>query len=102
MESVTSNKKNIISNATLGINIYVNGIRKHIADSTYKLRISLTISGFSLQLRDPQQLILLIQMSYYKFVDSTNWSGFQKMVAISVKSPIFGAILSGRVFTVFV
>ena len=49
-----------------------------VADSTYILRIPLTICGFHLQLRIPQQLYLTIQMSYHLFVDSTNCSGFRK------------------------
>ena len=56
----------------------MNGIRKQNADSTYSLRISLTRCGFRLQLRSPQQLNLTIQMFYYLFVDSTNYSGFRK------------------------
>ena len=40
--------------------------------------VPLTICGFRLQLRNSQQLDLTIQMSYYLFVDSTNYSGFSK------------------------
>ena len=49
-----------------------------VADSTYNLRIPLTICGFHLQLRFPQQLNSTIQMSYHLFVDSTNCSAFRK------------------------
>ena len=50
--------------------------RKQNADSTYNLRIPLTICGSSLQLRIPQQLNVFIHMSYYFYVDSTKCSGF--------------------------
>ena len=42
------------------------------------MRIPLTICGFHLQLRIPQQLNLTIQMFYHSFVDSTSCSGFRK------------------------
>ena len=47
-------------------------------ESANKMRIPLTICGFHLQLRDPQQLNLTKQMFYHLFVDSTNCSGFHK------------------------
>ena len=40
--------------------------------------VPLTLCGFRLQLRIPQQLNLTINMSYYLFVDSTNCSGLRK------------------------
>ena len=64
--------KDIILNATIDIYIYLNGIRKQNADSTNNLRVPLTRCGFCLQLRNPQQLNLNTQLSYYLFVDSTN------------------------------
>ena len=44
------------------------------------MRIPFTRCGFCLQLRNPQQLNLTIQMSCYLFVDSTNCSGLRKHV----------------------
>ena len=55
--------------------LYVNGIREQNVDSTYILRIPLTVCGFRLQLRIPQQLNSIIRMSL--FVDSSNCSGFR-------------------------
>ena len=69
--------KDIILKATTHI-IYLKGVRKQNADSTYSLRIPPTICGFNLQLRIPQQLILTTQMFYHLFVDSINCSGFRK------------------------
>ena len=63
--------------------MYVKGIRQQNANSTYNLRIPLTICGFHLQLRIPQQLNLTIQMFQQLFVDSAN------TVADSANSPIF-------------
>ena len=54
------------------------GIRKQNADSTYTLRIPLTLCGFRLHLRIPQQLNLTIHMSHCLFLDSTNCFGFRK------------------------
>ena len=42
------------------------------------MRILLTICGFHIQLRNPQQLNLTKQFTYYLFVDSTSCSGFRK------------------------
>ena len=39
---------------------------------------SLTVCGFHMQLRIPQQLNSAIHMSHYLFLDSTNCSGFRK------------------------
>ena len=70
-------------------------IHLQFADSFYNLRIALTICGFLLQLRIPQQLNLTSHMSYYflwvpqAVLDSAN------TVADSAHSPIFRAILSG-------
>ena len=54
-------------------------------ESTNKMRISLstsgfrpTVCGFSLRLRILKQLNLNIRMPYYVFVDSLNCSGFRK------------------------
>ena len=54
------------------------GFHLQFADSPYNLRIPLTICGFCLQLRFPQQLNVTIHMSYFLFVDSTNCSRFRK------------------------
>ena len=76
--------KDIILKATTHINICKGnpqtkyGFHLQFADSTYNLRIPLTICGFHLQLRIPQQLNLTIQMFYHLFVDSTNCSRFRK------------------------
>ena len=47
-------------------------------ESANKMRIPLTLCGFHLQLRVPQELNLTIQMFYHLFVYSTNCSGFHK------------------------
>ena len=64
--------------------MYVNGNRKQNADSTFNLRIPLTRCGFCLQLRNPQQLNLTIQMSSYLLVDSTNCSGFRMYSVLGI------------------
>ena len=78
--------------------MYVNGTSKQNADSTYNLPIPFTVSGFHLQLRNPQQLNLTIQMSSCLFVDSTNCSGIRRNGCGFCKSAYCGAILSGTVF----
>ena len=69
--------KDMILKATTHINICKGNPEKN-ADSTYNLRIPLTICGFHLRFRIPQQLNLTIQMFYRLFVDSTHCSGFRK------------------------
>ena len=66
------------------------------------MRIPLTLCGFRSQLRIPQQLNVTINMSYYLFVDSKNCSGFRKTIADPANLSVFGAILSGAMFSVFV
>ena len=66
------------------------------------MRIPLTLCGFRLQLRIPQQFNITIHMSYYSFVDSINCSGFRKTAADPANLFVFGAILSGAMFSVFV
>ena len=56
--------KNEILNAMLHLYIYLNGVRKQNAESTYNLRIPHTVCGFSLQLRMSQQLNLTVHVSY--------------------------------------
>ena len=48
------------------------------ADSTYDLRIPLTVYGIRLQLPIPQQLNSTLRMSHILYVDSANCSGFLK------------------------
>ena len=60
-----------------GIRKYSCGFR-NFAYFSSDLRIPLTICGFYLQLRIPQQLKLTIQMFYHLFVDFTNCSGIRK------------------------
>ena len=54
------------------------GFYLQFADSTYNLRIRLTVCGFRWQLRIPQQLNSTLHMSRYLFGDSTTCSGFRK------------------------
>ena len=55
----------------------LNGIRKQNAAFTFTLQIPLTVCGFRLKLPIPQQLNVTIHMSYFLFVDFTNFSGFR-------------------------
>ena len=58
--------KDIILNAILHIYIYVNGIRKQNADSTYNLQIPPTFCGFHLQFADSAcnlRILLLVAES---------------------------------------
>ena len=74
------------------------GIRKQNADSTYNLRIPLTICEFNLQLRITQQLNLTIQMFYHFLWIPQTVPDSANTIADSANSPIFRAILSGTKF----
>ena len=87
--------KDLVFKATTHINICKGnpqtkcGFHLQFADSTYNLRIQLT-------LRIPQQLNLTIQIFYHLSVDSTNCSGFRKNSCGFRKMAYFLSNFSGR------
>ena len=73
-----SEKSSNVADSATNLILACCGFQSLFADFTCNLRIPITICGFHLQLRIPQQLNLTIKMSYYLFVDSTNCSAFRK------------------------
>ena len=73
-----SEKSSNVADSATNLILACCGFQSLFADFTCNLRIPITICGFHLQLRIPQQLNLTIKMSYYLFVGSTDCSAFRK------------------------